>query len=610
MAGEVSFGDVAWDDTGTLIWLEKRSDRNALVVQEPGLNTPRDLNVEFSARSGIGYGGGAFSVTGGYVFLVDAESGRVFRQPLSATLPQPITPVFGAAAAPTLSPDGRWLLYVHSDAGADSLAIVDARGVGWPGQLVTGDDFYMQPCWHPAGDRVAWIAWNHPQMPWDGAILHVADLKTYPGALPLVADTTLTIGNGHTAVFQPQFSSEGRSLAYVSDEEGFWQLYLMELSSGEVQRLTDDDQEYGLPAWLQGMRTYDFSRDGKIIYAVRHKNGFASLVRITLQTRVVEEISLDPAYTWLEQPAVSPDGEQVALIASGSQVPPRVITVRPGGQVQVLARSAAEDLPVEVYPVPEHLSWETSAGSLAHGLYYLPNHPRFTGDGPPPLIISVHGGPTSQAAANFEPRYAFLTSRGYAVLAVNFRGSTGYGRAYRQALQGNWGVYDVEDAVSGARRLLADGRVDADRLAIEGGSAGGFTVLLALIRYPGFFKGGICRYPLVNMLAMGDSSFKFEAHYLDTLIGPLPKTAPLYKERSPLFHADKIEDPLLLFHGENDPVVPKEQSEALVSILRKRGIPHEFHIFAGEGHGFRKLENIVAYYEAVDLFLKANVVDR
>ncbi len=261
-----------------------------------GLDAPRDLNVGFSARSGIGYGGGEFTAAGGHAFFVDAETGQIFRQPFSAGLPQPVTPAFGGAAAPVLSPDGRWLLYVHTHAGVDSLAIVDARGLAWPGQLVTGDDFYMQPCWHPAGDRIAWIAWNHPQMPWDGARLYTGRLLIHPGAVPLITDTADAAGeDGQAAVFQPRFSPDGRTLAYVSDAEGFWQIYLIELASGEHRRLADDGFEYGLPAWVQGMRTYEFSPDGKMIFAVRHKNGFASLVESPSRPGLVRSLPSMPA---------------------------------------------------------------------------------------------------------------------------------------------------------------------------------------------------------------------------------------------------------------------------------------------------------------------------
>ncbi len=509
MAGGKGFGDVAWDEGGALLWLEKRTDRNAVVVHAPGLDAPRDLNEGFSARAHVGYGGGDFTVGAGLAYFVDAETRQLFRQPLDSGLPHPVTPVFGAAAAPALSPDGRWLLFVNSEAGADSLAIADARTAGWPQQLVTGDDFYMQPTWHPAGDRIAWIAWNHPQMPWDETSLCTGRLQFHPGAAPVIADTAITaIGGGQVAYFQPRFSPDGQSLAYVSDAEGFWQLYLHNLKTGVHRRLADDGFEYGLTAWLQGMRTYDFSPDGQAIFAVRYKNGFAGLVRITLATDAVDPLPIDGGYQWLEQPAVSPDGAQVALIASGSHTPPRVITMRPGGGVQVRARSTAEDLPPEIYPVPEPLTWTSDDGAKVHGLFYPPANPSFRGQGPLPLVVSVHGGPTGQAAAGFAPRVAFLTSRGYAVLAVNYRGSAGYGRAYRQSLHGNWGIYDVEDVASGARILVADGRVDPDRLAIEGGSAGGLTVLLALIRYPGLFKAAICRYPLVNLLSMGDSYFQ------------------------------------------------------------------------------------------------------
>jgi dipeptidyl aminopeptidase/acylaminoacyl peptidase len=607
LARGMSFSDVAWDQSGTLVWREGRSDRGVIVVQPPDGQAARDLNSDYGVRARVGYGGGDFAVGQGRVYFVEAESGRLYSQPLASGTARPITPAFGAAAAPTLSPDGRWLLFVHTYEGQDALALVDAEGKFWPSRLVSGDDFYMQPCWHPAGDRIAWVAWNHPNMPWDGTWLRTARLAANSDGLPVIQEIEEIAGGEEISVFQAQFSPDGRSLAYVSDQSGWWQLYLYDLQSGQHRQLTHTPAEHGEPAWVQGVRTFGFSPDSRYIFFQRNLAGQVSLWQFDLDNGQEHQIPLE-GYTSLSQLAVAPDGQQVALIASGSSTPLRVITCDLAGRVKVLRRATAEDLPAEIFSTPEHITWQGMDGGAVYGLYYAPHNPAFEGPGAPPLMVMVHGGPTSQRWASFNIGVQFFTSRGYAVLDVNYRGSTGYGREYRNMLRENWGIYDVQDTVSGAQALAEQGLVDRKRMVIMGGSAGGFTVLKALEDHPGFFKAGVCLYGVSNQFSLTAETHKFEARYNDSLIGPLPQAAELYRQRSPIFFVDKICDAMIIFQGEIDTVVPRSQSDEVVASLQRRGLPHEYYLYPGEGHGFRKTENIEHMYKMIDKFLQTQVI--
>jgi len=613
LARGLSLSDVAWGQDGTLVWREGRSDRGVLVVQKPGGEGPRDLNSEYSIRAGVGYGGGDFTVGKGTVYFVEAQSGRLYRQPVEHGVARPITPAFGNFAAPSLSPDGRWLLFVHSADGEDSLGIVDADGEHWPQKLVSGDDFYMQPAWGAGPNEsgvaeIAWISWNHPNMPWNGTFLHLGKLDAGNQPLPRISETHPVAGSETTSIFQPAFSPDGRTLAYASDASGWWQIYLYDLEKGNPRQLTAEQADYGLPAWIQGMRTYGFSPDGKFIYALRSQQGIASLLKIDVKTGDVEPLPLAEEYSWMEQISVSPDGARLAMVASGDRTPPRVITFGSSEGARVRQRSSAEELSPEQYAPGQAITWQGMDDEAVYGLFYPPHNPRFGSSGKPPLIANIHGGPTSQRRAAFNEEAQFFTSRGYAYLEVNHRGSTGYGRAYWEKLRGSWGVYDVQDAVSGARYLVNQGQVDGERLVIMGGSAGGFTVLQALEDFPGFFKAGICRYGVANQFTLVAETHKFEARYSDFLLGALPEAAELYRARSPIFHVEKIEDPVIIFQGEDDRVVPRSQSDEIVASLRRRGVPHEYHLYPGEGHGFRKTETIQDYYQKVDKFLQKYVI--
>lgn len=604
--------DIGWDSDGqSLVWLEGRSDRGVLVTARVDSAAPRDLTSDLSVRAFVGYGGGDFTVGHGQVYFV--SDGRLYRSALTGGTPRPLTPPFGHAASPALSPDGRWLVYVHSDETTDCLAIVDSEGARWPQKLAEGRDFFMQPRWHPAGDRVAWIAWDHPHMPWDGTELWLASLD-FSAGLPRIAAQQRLAGDSDTAIFQPEFSPDGRSIAYVSDASGWGQIHLRDLETGTVRRLTDDQHEHGRPAWTQGLRTYSFAGSDRLV-GISASGGIDALEVVDIATGSVRELGGETRrYTDFGYPSVSPDGRTLATVAAASDQPARVASFNLdlGGE-RIWAYSATETASRSQLSRPESLTWASLDGS-AQGLFYAPNSEaapnsdRFTSPGLPPLIVIVHGGPTSQMAASYHAQTQFLTTRGYAVLEVNYQGSTGYGREYMLRLRRSWGIYDVEDSISGARFLAEQGRVDPHRRVIMGGSAGGFTVLQALVTHPGFFTAGVCLYGVSNQFTLATDTHKFEQHYLDTLLGPLPEAAAVYRERSPIFHAGQICDPIAVFQGDIDRVVPRAQSDEIVASLKARNVPHEYHVYEGEGHGWRKSETVEAFSTALDRFLRQYVV--
>jgi dipeptidyl aminopeptidase/acylaminoacyl peptidase len=608
----LGFPNLMLADDGTLVWLESRSGRNVLVVQSAHGDAPRDINDEFNIRAKVGYGGGDFTIGKGFAFFVDGASGRIYRQPLQSGVAEPVTPAFGSAASPTLSPDGRWLLYVHSYEGQDALVVADQEGSYWPQRLVSGNDFYMQPVWHPDGTSIAWIAWDHPNMPWDGTRLNLAEVKIGEKGLPTLGERQSVAGDDNIAIFQPEFSPDGRYLAYVSDASGWWQVYLFDLESGEHRQLTDVPAEHGLPAWVQGMRSYSFSPDGKRLFVLRNQDSSISLWQIYLDTFDETQLLIEGDYTYLNQISVS--AYEIAMVASGGTVPTRLITCllpkedQAPLRLRIWRRATSEQLPMTAYASPRAISWQGLGSELVHGIFYPPHSETYAGSGAPPLVVRVHGGPTSQRTLQFDPSCQFFATRGYAVLDVNYRGSSGYGRAYRDLLRGNWGVYDVQDVLSGAQSLVDQGQVDGSKMVIMGGSAGGYTVLKALQENPGFFKAGINLYGVTNMFTLAADTHKFEAHYLDSMIGPLPDAADLYRARSPIFSIDRIQDPVAVFQGEDDVVVPRAQSDELVESLRRRGVPHIYRLYPGEGHGFRKSETIESMFSEIDRFLKEHVI--
>ncbi|MBN1305078.1 MAG: S9 family peptidase [Anaerolineales bacterium] len=589
--------EVKWDSDGeTLVWQERRPDENTLLAQH-NREAPRNLNGGIPLRPGIGYGGGAFSVRDGLVIF--ASNGQLFCQSLEQGLPQTITPAYGDLASPVLSPDGKQVLYVHSYENIDVLALVDSQGRQWPVRLIWGADFYMQPVWHPDSRQIAWVEWDHPQMPWEGSRLKRATLSNAKAT-----NIELIAGNKSIPVFQPEFSPDGRWLSYIAQEGEWDRLYLFDLESGENRTLVEGGALM-TPAWVQGLRTYAWAgKTGRLIYT-RHDRGKASLWLVEVDSGKTESINSTP-YTWIEQLSVSDDGENLAFIGSSPTIPPRIVSVRKGKQY-IEARSMGEIIPTADISEPQEIQWPAPDGTSVSGLYYPPTSSRFKSDQAlPPAIVFVHGGPTVASTHTFNPNAVFWTNRGYAFLEVNYRGSTFFGRSFLLALGHNWGKVDVEDVLGGGQALVNQGLADPQRLVVMGGSAGGYTVLNTLIRKPGFFKAGVNRYGVADLLI--PETYKFELYYYNFLVGSLPLDIERFRDWSPINHVDRISDPLAVFQGTDDKVVSPENSERIVAALRARGIPHVYHLYEGEGHGFRKPENIADYYATVEAFLQKHVL--
>lgn len=608
VATTLRLGEPCWDSDGrALAWVEGRGDQGVAVVQSASGGAVRDLTPDRSVRARVGYGGGDLTLADGALFFIGQEDQRVYRQPLHGGPPAAITPGYGEASSPTVSPDGRWLVYVHSYEGSDALLVVPADGSSLPQRLASGRDFYMQPVWHPTGDLLAWVEWDHPSMPWDGSELRLARVVV-EGGLPRLTEVRTVAGGPDTAIFQPAFSPDGRTLYFVSDAPGWGHLFAYDLASGTLRQLTEGEVEFGRPAWNQGMRTYAVLPSGRL-FAVRQERGFETPVLVDPARGTVEPLEAPP-YTSISHPAASPAEERVVCLASAGDVPPRLVEfdLRGGSPELVVRRHAdAEVVPREALSSPRLVAWR-SGDDEVYGLLFPPASTRFSASGPPPVIVSVHGGPTSHVPATWRPYAQYFATRGWAVLEVNYRGSTGHGRDYMLKGRGAWGVVDVEDCAAALAELGARGLLDPSRAAIMGGSAGGYTVLQSLTARPGLYRAGVCLFGVSNLFTLATDTHKFEARYLDQLVGPLPEAADRYRTRSPIFHADRILDPLILFHGDQDRVVPLDQSETIAASLRARGVPHEFHVYQGEGHGWRRTETVEHFLRATERFLRQHVI--
>ncbi|MCX6081673.1 MAG: prolyl oligopeptidase family serine peptidase [Chloroflexi bacterium] len=585
--------DVQFDSDGSLTWLESLSGVTALMRQN-GPDAPRDISGGLKISAGVGYGGGDFTVRNGLAIF--ASGGRLYRADTQAGLPSPITPQFGDCASPSISPDGSQVIFIHTYERADCLALANTHGRSWPVKLASGADFYMQPTWHPDGQQIAWIEWDHPQMPWDGTRLMTAQLQGLE-----LTNTRQIFGSANIPVFQPTYSPDGRFLAFLANDGEWDTLNLIELATGQKRTLVNNAALLE-PAWNQGQRLIAWSPDSTHIYYPKNQKGWRTLWSVDLASGESQPINIAP-YTWISQLAASPSTAQLTFIGSSPKIPSRIVTIE-NGQTTIQRRSSIEALSASELPEPSPIEWPAPDGTVVHGLYYPPTSSRFSSDGLPPAIINIHGGPTSAAISSYNSNAVFFATRGYAYIEVNYRGSTGYGRSYMLMLREKWGLVDTEDAAGAAGALAALGLVDPLRIAIMGGSAGGYTVLNALIHYPGVFKVGVDLFGVASLFDLLIGTHKFEEHYNDSMVGPLPAAAERYKAWSPIMHASQIKDPVAVFQGADDKVVPPEQSEMIVAALRTNKVPHIFKLYPGEGHGFRKTENIIDFYESLDRFLK------
>lgn len=592
----IGLGSIALDGDD-ILWLETRpseAGRNVIVRRSADGHVRDVTPAPFSARTRVHeYGGNPFVVADRVVYFANDTDQRLYRQAYGAQ-PQAIT-----AAGPMRYADsiidrkrGRLICVCedHSAQGepTNTLTALDLKGNDPLRVLASGNDFYASPCLSSDGQQLAWLAWNHPSMPWDGTELWAGSL-TDDGTL---IGARRIAGSDTESVFQPQWSPTGE-LYFVSDRSGWWNLYRWR--SGRIEPLVEMEAEFGLPQWVFGMSTYGFVSPHRIVCAF-NQHGLWQLAII--ETTTCKLTRMNTRYSDIG--GVRATAGSASFGAGSASEPVSVLTFDPeSGRMEVLRRSSDVAIDTGYISPPEQLACPTKDGKTAHGIYYAPHNRDYAApaDMRPPLIVECHGGPTAAASTTLNLERQYWTSRGFGVVSVNYAGSTGYGRAYRERLNGQWGIADVNDCLAAALHLIHQGKADGERVAISGGSAGGYTVLCALT-FHDLFKAGASYYGISDLEALAHDTHKFESHYLDRLIGPYPQNRELYRQRSPIHFAERLSCPVIFFQGLEDRVVPPNQTERMVQALRRNGVPVAYLAFKGEQHGFRHAGNIKAALDA------------
>jgi dipeptidyl aminopeptidase/acylaminoacyl peptidase len=592
--------EVQVDPTG-VYWIEARPEEGGrYVIQHlDPLGSTNTITPEgFSVRTRVHeYGGGSFLLWQGTIFFSNESDQRLYRQDPSS-LPKPITPLADQGehlryANGCITPDGKSLIYVCEQHATDGkvhnfLIKLSPDGSDAPITLHAEHDFYANPRISPDGKKLIWLTWDHPQMPWDGTDLWLAELNS--DQLGKVAHI---VGGQKESIFQPDWGLNGE-IYFVSDKTGWWNIY--RTKDTEIEALTETELEFGVPMWSLADRSYVLVQDDYIVGFYKD-NGSPGIAIIDLNTGTMQQLQGDFNYM-VPSIDAGPDQRVWFLAGSPHTFPGLTYLDLETGALERVLEVRDFDFPREYVSIPEQITFKSPSGGLSYAYYYLPTHPNLTGMDSElaPLIVMGHGGPTGAARPYLNLEVQFWTSRGFAVVDVDYSGSVGYGRSYRERLRGQFGIADVADCVEAARHLAETGRADPDRLLITGGSAGGYIVLCALTGYD-VFSAGASYYGIADLLVLAQDSHKFESMYEISLIGPYPEYAETYHQRSPLNYADKLNCPVILFQGLEDRVVPPSQSEIFVDALKKNGIQHKYITFEGEGHGFRRSENIQIAFE-------------
>jgi dipeptidyl aminopeptidase/acylaminoacyl peptidase len=588
--GAIAIGSAAFSN-GSIYWTEQRaSEGGRTVLVRDGVDvTPEGFNVRTQVHE---YGGGAWWLDGDTVYFTNWTDQRLYRQDKGAE-PVPITPEPEIArglryADGVVTGDGRAIFcvrerHVEGREAHNEIVVLPTDGSVEPDEHIGGSDFYSNPRLSPDGTRLAWLEWRHPNLPWDGTFLYVADLVEDFG----IRNARLVAGSMEESIYQPQFSPDG-VLHYVADRSGWWNIYREDGTEPVVAM----DADFGAPQWAFGGSRYVFMDDGTIV-TLFTRNATDSL-------GIIRDGSLkefDLPFTTIT--GLAKAGDKILFVGASPRTYSALVVFDPSSKTIEEIKRTREGNPDPNYlSVAEPIEFK-SEGRTAHAFFYAPRNADFEADPDekPPLIVFSHGGPTGNVNPSLNMSIQFWTSRGFGVVDVNYGGSTGFGREYRKLLNNNWGVVDVEDCVNAALHLAERGDVDRERLAIRGGSAGGFTTLAALV-FKDVFKAGANYYGVSDFTPFVEDTHKFESRYLDSLVGPYPQEKQLYYDRSPANFVDRISAPVITFQGTEDAIVPPSQSERVVNALREKKIPCAYVTYEGEQHGFRKAENIIHSLES------------
>jgi dipeptidyl aminopeptidase/acylaminoacyl peptidase len=595
-AGEIGLEQVRLDGDN-IYWIERRpleGGRKVIVRRSVDGKTADITPQGFNVRTRVHeYGGGDYTVLHGAIVFSNFADQRLYAQSPGVE-PRPLTPAGKLRYADGQLDGQRDFIFCvredHSGQGeaVNTLVRIDLEGGSSGEIIVSGDDFYSSPRLSPDASRLAWLAWNHPDMPWDGTELWTGKLNDEG----FLRDKTRIAGGPGESIFQPQWSSEG-ALYFVSDRSGWWNLYRWR--DARIDALCPMEAEFGQPQWVFGSSLYGFA-SASLIICCYSNSGRDRLAALDAETK--ELTDMDLPFSAISQ--VNAGANRVVFIGASATEPTSIVSLDlPGGDPVVLRKSRATTVDPGYLTSPRPVEFPTAAGLTAHGYFYPPRNRDFAAalTEKPPLLVISHGGPTSCSSASLKYAVQYWSSRGIAVLDVNYSGSSGYGRAYRQRLNGNWGIADVDDCVNGARYLVERGEVDGQRLAIRGGSAGGYTTLCALT-FRDEFKAGASHYGISDLEMLAKDTHKFESRYLEKLIGPYPERRDLYVQRSPIHFTEQLSCPMILFQGLEDKVVPPNQAEKMAAAVRANKLPVALLVFAEEQHGFRKAENIKRVLEA------------
>ncbi len=599
-AGSIRLSEL-WVDDGDLYWLEGRpaeGGRYVIVRRSAGGSVADVIPEGFNARNAVHeYGGGAYAVHNGTVYFSNWDDQRLYKVTRGGT-PEPITPEPAIErgdryADLDLSPDGRFIVCVrerhHQDREADNeLVAIPTDGSEEPRVIAAGRDFYSSPRISPDGEAIAWTTWDHPNMPWDDTELWSATFEENG----TVAFETRIAGGKDESVIQPLWSPSG-FLYFISDRTGWWNLYSWR--DGAAANFLAEEFDTGGPSWAFRFSTYCFRQDGSSV--VRKGEGASgSLIAVSGsggRTGATEVQYSDISY-------VTASADAIYFIGSSPTRAPEVVRMDPeSGATETIKKSSTVSVDSDYVSIPEPITFPTTDDGTAHAFYYAPKNAEFTGESEelPPLMVICHGGPTGSTSPSLSLMTQYWTSRGVAVVDVNYRGSTGYGREYRNALREKWGIYDTDDCIAAADYLAQRNLADEKRTVIRGGSAGGYTTINALTFHE-VFAAGAAYYGIADLNVFLGDTHKFESRYLDSLIGPYPGEQQRYHDRSAINFTEQLSAPMIIFQGLEDRIVPPSQAEIMVKALEENGITHAYVPFEGEQHGFRKSENIERAMEA------------
>jgi dipeptidyl aminopeptidase/acylaminoacyl peptidase len=601
-----TIAEPTFDEAGYLLYVRSGDGRSSLIRQDPITGLAQQVTAEPPPRASVGYGGGVYAVRGD--LLVYAAEGGLVALDLRTGEQRGITPKYEGVAAPALSPCGRFVAFVVELGGHADVLLADTAGEQLPVKLTASPAFAANPTFSPDGSRLAWMEWDADHMPWEQCALKVARLArpAHAAAAPadLLPPTVATLSRERVSYANPQFSPDGSRLGYTSDESGWRSVYLADADGSGGERLDTGPGEIGGPDWVQGQFAVQWGEGGRNLYAIRRCRARQALVRVSLPERRCD--TLDSTYTTFTHLAVRPGSpdDELAYTATSPKSPLTLVT-RLGDRETVRASGGVGLNDPAGLSTPEIVEWPTADGTLVYGVLT----PALNAQGPRPTLVMVHGGPTSERSLGWDPEAQYFAGRGWHCLQVNHRGGSGSGRGYQDMLDGAWGVVDVEDARTGAEYLLARGLADPDRIAITGGSAGGYTTLMALVKDPGFWTAGVSLYGIGNLYDLQMGSHRFEQPYNRSLIGPLPECAERWIERSPLTHVANVRAPVQLFHGKQDDAVPYEQSVEFAEAVRRQGGVAELVLYDDEGHGFRKTANRRDQIEKMEAFLEKYVIN-